>query len=175
MAKAKSKAAVPPVIYPDACVYVDLLTKRTVLHPDTLQPRWQSAKALFDAVDDGRVVLATSSLIDAEVCCFSHIRDGGDDINDKLRGWFDSSDTRYAEVDRLLVRDAIRISTAIARQFPQAKQPNPADAVHIAAAARLEAEYLVTQDDGFPIGATIDGVRIRRPEKLWQPTVFDDD
>jgi len=52
----------PARIYLDTCVYLDLLTRNKTAHKDTGEPRWQVAKALFDAVNDDRVVLAASSL-----------------------------------------------------------------------------------------------------------------
>lgn len=172
MARGKPKAEPAPLIYVDTCVYVDLLTMRTALHPDTQEPRWMSAKALFDAVNDGRVRLAASSLVDAEVCCFSRIRDH-QEVHDKARGWFDAPSTRYAEVDRFLARDAARISKALAQRFPHAKQPNPADAVHMAVAVRLGCDYLMTHDEGFPLGHKVDDLVVQRPETVWQLTVFD--
>ena len=57
----------PPRIYVDTCVYLDLVTQEQTPHPDTGEPRWKSAKALFDAVNDDRVVLAASALIEALV------------------------------------------------------------------------------------------------------------
>jgi predicted nucleic acid-binding protein len=152
-----------------------MLTSRAKPHPDTQEPRWKSAKALFDAVGDGRVILAASSLLDAEVSCFGSIRDAGQDVYAKVRTWFDSPTTRYAEVDRLLVRDAIQISQWIKQQWPQAKQPDQADAVHMAAAVRLGCDYLMTQDGGFPIGQKVQGVEIKRPESLWPATLLDVD
>jgi predicted nucleic acid-binding protein len=173
VAKGKAKGDPSPVIYVDTCVWVDLLTERDTPHPDTQEPRWKSAKALFSAVDDGRVILAASSLLDAEVSCFSRIRDGSQDVQARVRGLLDSLSTRYAEVDRLLAQDAVQISRTCAQQWPQAKQPNPADAVHMAAAARLGCDYLITQDGEFPIGQKIQGVEIRRTEILWTPTLED--
>ena len=170
---AKRKVDPPPLIYVDTCVYVDLLTQRETPHPDTQEPRWKSAKALFDAINDGRALLAASALVDAEVSCFSRIRDGGQEIEQKVRGWFDAQSTKYVEVDRTLARDAVRISRALAQQFPQARQPNPADAVHIAAAVRLGCDYLMTQDDGFPINQKIEGVEVKRTEMVWAATLDD--
>ncbi len=174
MAKAKVKGDLPPLIYVDTCVWVDLLAKRDAADPDTGEPRWKSAKALFDAIDDGRVILGASSLLDAEVSCFSLIRDAGQEVNDKVRGWLDAPTTKYTDVDRFLARDAARLSRILKDLNPQAKQPEAADAVHLAAAIRLRCDYLMTHDGGFPIGETVEGVQIGRTQKVWEATLLDD-
>lgn len=168
----KAKAQRPPLIYVDTCVYIDLLAQRTVLHQDTGRPRWESAKLLFGAIDDGRVELATSSLIDAEVGCFSTIRDAPK-LTEQLRALLDAESTRYIEVDRNLARQAVCISREFKQHDPQAKQPNPADAVHIAAAIQLKCNYLMTHDNEFHIGRTVKGVAIIRPEVVWPQTLDD--
>jgi predicted nucleic acid-binding protein len=173
VAKAKAKVDPPPLIYVDTSVYVDLLTKRTTPHPDTGEPRWTSAKALFDAVNDGRVILAASSLLDAEVSCFSRIRDGGQEIHVQVRGWFDAPSTKFTEVDRFLARDAARLSKLLQQQNPQARQFQAADAVHMAAAIRLGCDYLMTQDGGFPLGQKVEGVEVKRTEMVWTATLYD--
>jgi predicted nucleic acid-binding protein len=174
VAKAKLKGDPPPLIYVDTCVWVDLLAKRDAAHPDTGEPRWKSAKALFDAIDDGRVILGASSLLDAEVGCFSLVRDAGQDVNDKVRGWLDAPTTKYTDVDRFLARDAVRLSKILKHENPEARQPQAADAVHVAAAIRLGCGYLMTHDGGFPIGKTVDGVIIVRPQIVWEATLLDD-
>lgn len=134
-----------------------------------------SAKALFDAVADGRVHLAASALTEAEIGCFAQVRDGGQEIHDKVRTWLDAPPpgTRYIEVDRLLARDAQLISRTLHEQDPKAKQLRTLDAVHMAAAIRLGCDYLMTQDDNFPIGQTVEGVRVRLTEQVWESTLLD--
>jgi predicted nucleic acid-binding protein len=173
VAKAKAKDDPPPLIYVDTCVYLDLLTKRETPHADTGEPRWRSAKALFDAINDGRVTLAASALVEAEVGCFSLIRDGGQAIQDQLRGWFDALSTKYAEVDRFMARQAARLSKVLQQQDPQAKQLRGADGIHLAAAIRLGCDYLMTHDAGFPLGQKVEGVEIRRTETVWVATLDD--
>ncbi len=34
--------------------------------------------------------------------------------------------------------------------------------------------YLMAQDTGFPLGQTVEGVRVTLPEQVWQPTLLDD-
>ncbi|OBB33067.1 hypothetical protein A5792_11605 [Mycolicibacterium peregrinum] len=173
MAKAKQVAS--PVIYVDTCVFLDVLTEEKTPHPETAEPRWKSAKALLDAVGDGRVVLATSSLVDAEVGSFATLRDDGPGFLDKVRAWFDAPPpgTRYTEVDRVIARDAERLQRAWRQYAAPGKKMNGADAVHLAASVRLKCDYLMTGDGGFPVGQTIDGVKVRYAEVVWPQTIFD--
>jgi predicted nucleic acid-binding protein len=175
MAKANSEP--PPVIYVDTCVFVDLLTQEETPHPVTGEPRWKSAKALLEAVSDGRVVLGTSSLVDAEVGHFAALRDCGQPFLDQVRGWLDAPPprTHYADVDRLVARDASRLHKAWKPYAAPGKKMNAADAVHLAAAVRLGCDHLMTHDEGFPLGQTVDGVKVGRTEMVWHPTLFTDD
>lgn len=163
-----------PCIYVDTCVYLDLLAGNTTSHKDTGEQRWQIAKLLFDAVNDDRVVLGASSLIDAEVGCLAAIRDGGQTVVEQVRGWFNAPATRWSDVDRVLARDAGRL----ARDW-HAKRANPArklggaDATHLAAAVRLRCDYLMTHDEGYPLGHTVDGVQVVRPTVVWPLTLLD--
>ena len=172
---AKAKSVTPLVIYVDSCVFIDLLTEDTTPHPETGEPRWKSAKALLDAVNDSRVVLGTSALVDAEVGRFATLRDDGDTFLKKVRGWFDAPDTRYAEVDRILARDAARLAKQWRTFAKPGKKMKGYDAVHLAASVRLKCDYLMTGDGGFPVGQTVDGVKVRYAEVVWPQTIFDDE
>lgn len=174
MARGKTKPEPSPVIYVDSCVFVDLLVENTTPHPVTKEPRWKGAKALFDAVNDGRVILGTSAMVDAEVGRFSVLRDGGEAFLEEVRGWFDAPATRYADVDRLVARDAAQLHKAWRQYAAQGKSMNGADAVHLAAAVRLGCDHLMTYDGGFPLGQTVDGVKVGYTEVVWTPTMFDD-
>lgn len=171
---ARRKADAPPVIYVDTCVYLDLLTQEKQPHPTTSDPRWKSAKALLDAVNDGRVTLGTSALVDAEVGRFAAQKDGGETFLKKVRGWFDARDCKYTDVDRLLARDAARLAREW-RDFAAkpGKKMKGADAMHLAAAIRLGCSYLMTADGGFPVGHTVEGVKVSYTEVVWQQTIFE--
>ena len=174
MAKGKAKPEPPPVIYADTCVFLDLFTHNETPHPVTGEPRWKIAKALLDAVNDSRVVLGTSALVDAELGCFAALDDDGLVLMDQVRGWMDASATRYADVDRVVAREAARLQKTWREYAATGKKMSGADAVHLAAAVRLGCGYLMTHDEGFPLGQTVDGVRVRHPELVWTPTMFDD-
>jgi predicted nucleic acid-binding protein len=165
----------PPVIYVDSLVYFDLLAKNREKHPDTERPRWESAKAVFDAINDDRVILAASALIEAEVNCLAPVRDGKQAVHELVRGWFTAASTKWTDVDRFLSRQA----ADLARQWhPHRANPDKklggADAIHLAAAIRLGCDYLMTHDEAFPLGHTVNSVLVIRPAEVWPRTLLDE-
>lgn len=168
----RDKAAVR--IYVDTCIYLDLLTRNETAHPDTGEPRWRSAKALFDAVNDDRVVLAASALIEAEVQCVAAVRDGTQDISRQVAGWFLAEGTLWTDVDRFLAREAVRLARDWhPMRSDSRKRLGGADAIHLAAAVRLECDYLMTHDGGFPLGHEVVGVKVQRPHEVWPQHLLD--
>ncbi|MBN7403644.1 PIN domain-containing protein [Mycobacteroides abscessus subsp. abscessus] len=164
----------PPKVYVDTSVYLDLLAKETQPHPTTRRPRWESAKALFDAVNSDRVVLAASALIEAEVNCVAVVRDGDLSIHELVRGWFTAESTIWTDVDRFLARDAAKLAKQWGPYSAKGKKLGGADATHLAAAVRLDCDYLMTQDAGFPIGQTVGGVKVILPEEVWPRDLLDE-
>ncbi|MEP9391878.1 PIN domain-containing protein [Gordonia sp. VNK1] len=165
--------APPPRIYVDTSVFCDLLLQNPVPHPDTDEPRWKSALLLLQAVNDDRVVLAASALVEAEVGCLVPYRNSAEATRDQIRGWFTAPATKWTDVDRFLARDAVALADQWAPFAEQGKKLGGADATHLAAAVRLGCDYLMTQDGGFPIGQTVSGVRVRRPDVVWEETLDD--
>lgn len=164
-----------PRIYVDTSVYLDLITRESKPHPETREPRWKSAKALFDAVNDGRVILCASALIEAEVKCLWAVRDGSEKILQLVDGWFTAKSTQWTDVDRFLAREAF----GLARKWHpfranRGTHIGGADATHLAAAVRLHCDYLMTQDGGFPIGQTVEGVEVGWPTEVWPRHLLDD-
>lgn len=165
----------PVRIYVDTCVYLDLLTANKELHAETQEQRWKSAKALFDAVNDDRVVLGASALIEAEVQCVGAVRDGSEPILDQVRGWFTAESTQWTDVDRFLARDAAKLAREChPHRADSSKKLGGADATHLAAAIRLRCDYLMTHDGGFPIGQEVGGVKVLRPKEVWPKHLLDD-
>ncbi|MGB2701487.1 MAG: PIN domain-containing protein [Candidatus Phosphoribacter baldrii] len=161
-------------IYVDTSVYVDLLTRNTEPHKESGEPRWKVAKALFDAVNDDRVTLAASSLIDAEVSCAGAVRDGGPAIVQQVRGWFTAASTEWTDVDRFLARDAGQLAKEWHKERAnRSKRLGGADATHLAAAVRLGCDYLMTHDEAFPLGHMVSGVRVARPTIVWDEHLLD--
>lgn len=165
-----------PLIYVDANVYLDLITRNTDPHKDTGDPRWQSAKALFEAVERQAVRLASSPLIEAEVLCNSTTQrrqTTSDNVTRSLRSWFQSPNTIWVDVDRGIAREAARMANDYGHLRPGDKRMSAADAMHLAAAVRAQCGYLMTHDEGFPIGHEIEKVKVKRPAVVWQETLFD--
>lgn len=163
-----------PVIYVDACVYLDLLTENATTHKDTGAPRWQSAKGLLDAINDDRVTLAASSLIEAEITCAAAYRDGTDEVVQQVRGWFTAPATMWTDVDRFLAREAGQL----AKEWHQhrtnrERKLSGADAIHLAAAIRLGCDFLMTHNEGYPLGRTVRGVEVTRPTVVWPEHLLD--
>lgn len=132
------------------------------------------AKALFDAVYDDGVTLAASSLIDAEVSCAGAVRDGGQAIVQQVRGWFTAASTEWADVDRFLARDAAQLAKDWhTERADKKKRLGGADATHLAAAVRLGCDYLMTHDEGFPLGHTVNRVQVARPTVVWPEHLLD--
>ena len=166
--------AMPPLIYIDSCVYIDLVVKNTNVHKKTGKPRWHSAREVFDAVNHDRARLAASALIEAEVCCNGQARKDSARVRDLLTGWFTAASTSWTDVDRFLARDAARLAREHAhKRENQQRSFGGADATHMAAAIRLGCDYLMTHDEGFPLGCTIEGVQVIRPEAVWPATLMD--
>jgi predicted nucleic acid-binding protein len=164
----------PPVVYVDTCVYFDLLGRNGESHANTGRPRWESAKAVLDAVNDNRVVLAASALIEAEVNCLALVRDGAQAVHDRVRGWFTAPATRWTDVDRFLARDSADIARRFHQHAAAGKKLGGADATHLAAAVRLGCTHLMTHDGGFPLGHTVDGVQVIRPAEVWPRDLLDE-
>jgi predicted nucleic acid-binding protein len=165
-----------PLIFVDSNVYLDLITKSADPHPDTRRERWRSAKELFDAINDDRARLASSALIEAEVLCNGESRRDSERIRGLLRTWFNAPSTVWTDVDRFVARDASKLAERYAhlRDNPSVKGLKGADATHLAAAIRLNCDYLMTYDRGFPIGHTVDGVEVIRPRTVWPLTLLDE-
>lgn len=171
-----TRPAPPPVIYVDTCVYFDLLQPNRELHPGTDRQRWESAKLVFDAVNADRVILAASALIEAEVNCLAIVRDGPPSswLHELVRGLFTAPATRWTDVDRFLARDASQIARQWHQHAAPGKKLGGADATHLAAAVRLGCDYLMTHDEAFPLGHTVNGVQVMRPEEVWPRDLLDE-
>ncbi len=167
-----SGKAVQPLVYVDSCVYLDLVTKNSDEHADTGEERWRSAKAVFDAVNENDLRLASSSLVEAEVCCNGEARRDKERIRILLSGWFTARSTEWVEIDRYLAREAVRLTNVWQGQGENGKRMSAADALHLAAALRLGADFFMTHDGGFPNGQRLDGMLVTRPDVVWQESLL---
>lgn len=163
-----------PLIYVDACVYLDLITRNEDLDQVSGEPRWKAALSVFEAAKNGQVRLAASPLLEAEVLCNGVTRKNTDRVRNLLRGWFQAESTAWTEIDRFLARDALRMVKDFGHlRFNSSKQLRSADALHLAAAVRLGCDYFFSHDGGFPLNHTVEDVQIRTPRIVWQESLFD--
>lgn len=172
----RSSPGRPPLIYADACVYLDLITRNEVPHEDTGEPRWQIARNLFEAVDDNRARLAASALIEAEVLCngaTQERRERSEQVAARLRTWFTSPETLWIDIDRFISREAARLTREYGHLREGDRRFRAADAMHLAAAIRANCDYLMTHDNGYPTKNEIEGVKVQRPAVVWAETLFD--
>lgn len=173
------RRAVPdrvPLIYVDACIYLDLITRNTDLNHDTGEDRWRSANQLFTAVANGNVRLVASPLIEAEVLCNGKTQERrrrADVVTKKLLTWFNSPKTLWVDIDRIVAQEAARLSEQYGHLHKGDRRFGAADAMHLAAAVRARCSHLMTHDGGFPIDHAIEGVKVMRPTVVWSETLFD--
>lgn len=170
-----NRVTVPvPLIYVDACVYLDLITRNEDSDPLNGEPRWRAALSVFEAAKNGQVRLAASPLLEAEVLCNGVARKDTDRVRSLLRGWFQAESTAWTEIDRFLARDALRLVNEVGHlRFNSSKQLRSADALHLAAAVRLGCDYFFSHDGGFPLNHQVEEVRIQTPRVVWQESLFD--
>ncbi|MEU9884852.1 PIN domain-containing protein [Sphaerisporangium sp. NPDC051017] len=164
-----------PLLYVDSDVYLDLVTRNEVLNKATKVARWESARVVFEAVAAGHARLAASPLIEAEVMVNGATLERSKSskrVAELLATWFASPRTLWVDIDRFLVRDAVRLREEYGKSHVGPKPFKSADALHLAAALRARAHYFMTHDEGFPIGTVIDGVEVIRPAVVWQETLF---
>lgn len=77
------------------------------------------------------------------------------------------------ESDRFLAKDAETLAAEYCGKMQKQNGMGAADALHLAAAIRLQCDYLLTQNSGFPIGDTVQRVKVRYTEVVWQESLGD--
>ena len=163
-----------PLIYLDSDVYLDLVTRNEELDKSSGCPRWQSAKVVFEGIQAGHARMVLSPLIEAEVLVNGKTQDRtsrSPRVADMLRSWFGSPNTLWVDIDRFLVGEAVRLRQEYGKHHVGSKPFRSADALHLAAALRARCDYFMTHDQGFPIGMTVEGMEVSRPDIVWQETL----
>lgn len=132
-------------------------------------PRWQVARSLFAAAERGDLMILASTLVQAEVTGNGEVRTKppDSDVARLVNDWFLADYIEWCDVDRLISRRVPDLS----REYGL----RGADAVHLATAMRLRADYLISNDDGFSTthGRVLDGLRVIKPKVVWQETLDD--
>ena len=133
------------------------------------QPRWQIARNLFRAAERGDVMILASNLVQVEVMGNGEVRDAKPESEsaERVRNWFLAEWIEWCDVDRVITR---RVA-ALSRDF----HLRGADAVHLASAIRLKADYLMSNDQDFKHlhGRTIEGIQVVTPQIVWPGTPDD--
>jgi predicted nucleic acid-binding protein len=132
-------------------------------------PRWQVARSLFAAAERGDLIIVASTLVHAEVVGNGDVRTKPPDSRARrhVGDWFLADYIEWCDVDLLITRRVSELSSKYGLRG--------ADAVHLASAIRLRANYLISNDDGFSAchAQPIDGVSVIKPRVVWQETLGD--
>lgn len=146
-----------PLIYADACVFLEVLQQT--------HGRWRDSLKVLLAAERGDIQVVASRLLAVEVGRFR-----GDasksKVDELVLKYLENVDTQWAEVDLLISRQARELSW-------QFGITSGADAIHLATAVRLRANYFMSRDGGFPYGQTIESTRVINPQVVWTPSLFD--
>ena len=129
--------------------------------PNRGRGRALPASSMFSATAETAIGAVASP--DRVICCNGEARTGAARIQKLLDGWFTASSTVWVEIDRDLAREAVRLIELWQGQGMPGKKMSAADALHLAAAVRLEADCLTTHDAGSPHGHVVERVRVMRP------------
>lgn len=132
-----------PIVYWDSCAFLALLKGETH-HRDGA---FEAISMQADAFDRGEIVLATSAVGVAEVLAASL----PDDVRARFEKMMDRSNFQLVNVTGAVAR-AAAIIRSHCRAAAKSSQGEPyllstPDAIHVASAALLEAEVLVTLDE----------------------------
>jgi predicted nucleic acid-binding protein len=146
-----------PLIYADACIFLEVLQQT--------HGRWRDSLKVLLAAERGDVQLLASRLLAVEVGRFrgdaSRSR-----VDELVLKYLESVNTQWAEVDLLISRQARELSWQFGIK-------SGADAIHLATAVRLRADYFMSRDGGFPYGQTIESTFVTNPQVVWTPSLFD--
>lgn len=152
-----------PLCYIDPSVYFDLISgDQSLSKLDGTTSKADLAKQIFDQVCAGDVTLCASPLVIVEVGFKSQDDPKKQEILDSLKKLMYMDSTRWIDVERTVADLAISRGAEwiLLKADPGSNKMGPNDVIHLASAIRLKAQYFFTSDGGFPIGYTIDKVKI---------------
>lgn len=112
---------------------------------------------LWDDADHGRVQLFGSTWLLAEALGGGYSTPPNPAVEDLILRVLRDSESLT------LIQTSVQVAL-IARELRRQLHLNTADAVHLASAVFVGAEFFMTTDDDFPIGEQVLGVTVRFPE-----------
>ncbi|MEU3494428.1 type II toxin-antitoxin system VapC family toxin [Kitasatospora cineracea] len=151
---------VEPLVYVDACIFVNVIRRESNLWPDSLK--------ILLAAHRGDIRLVASTLLLVELNGQKRSDDSTyrEDRDKVVQQYLDTLDVEWVEVDHITARDTRKIS----EQY----RLLGADAAHLATAVRRNADYFISRDGHFPYGSTVGArTKVIQPTLLWNPTVDD--
>lgn len=146
-----------PLVYVDACILLEGLQQT--------HGRWRDSFKVLQAAERKDIRLVASRLLAAEVGRFrgdaSRAR-----VDQLVIKYLDGVNTQWVEVDLLIAQQARDLSWQFGIK-------SGADAVHLATAVRLKADYFMSRDGGFPYGQMVESTSVINPSIVWTPTLMD--
>ncbi|MFD8571421.1 type II toxin-antitoxin system VapC family toxin [Streptomyces sp. NPDC059639] len=151
---------VEPLVYVDACIFINVIRRETTLWPDSLKVLLAAHRG------DIRLVASTLLLVELNGQKRSDEREFCEARDKVVEQYLESLDVEWVEVDHVTARDT--------RKVAEAHRLLGADAAHLATAIRRNADYFISRDKQFPYGTTV-GTRTKvvEPTLLWNPTTDD--
>jgi predicted nucleic acid-binding protein len=143
-----------PRVYLDADVFVSVLKA---------EDDRENCREALEAAQRGDIQLVASRLLLVEVGRWAGDRPGQASADELIERFLEATRTEWVEVDIMVAREARRLSWEL--------HLRSADAIHLATAVRRGADYFMSHDTGYPLGQTVDGVDVREPSIVWQPTL----
>ena len=148
---------ITPLVYVDTAVYLNVIKRE--------EGAWGPALQVLDAARRGDIHLLASTLVVVELVGWKGDVDFAERDRVMEEYLLNNSDVTWVEVDAAIALDA--------RPLARRHRLRGPDATHLATAIRHSADYFMSNDGDFPYDTTVDHVRIRRPQPVWQETVDD--
>ncbi len=139
-------------VYLDTGVYIAVIKQE--------EGRVEASRRAIEEGEAGRSVLMASPLVLAELCGHGEVRAAQDvtQVDKIVNDFFRHPFVHWVELDVPLAYEA----RVLSRRY----RLRGSDAVHLASAIRTKCDALMTWDRGFPIGETVEGVRVMEPAPL---------
>jgi predicted nucleic acid-binding protein len=147
-----------PLVYVDTAVFLHVIKREAGF--------WAPSLQVLQAALRGDIRLLLSALVLAEL---AGVKGDADPVeHDRILDQYllDNEAITWVDVDVSIATEARQLARRLSLR-------GGADATHLATAVRHSADFFMSTDKAFPYDTTVDHVRIRRPEVVWQETVDD--